>query len=106
MKIREFLALFEGRNPESELRGVLLPFANDLTVIGVANRGEFADMLAEPTQPVNAKPDEPPETLPTGCRMPEQGEPLPEGCKWDDTFIIMEDEPVPAPAKPGREEMI
>lgn len=97
MKIREFLAMFEGRNPESELKGIVLPFAHDLAVVGVANRGEFAQLLADDGNPkASADSDDPPDTLPTGC-TPEQAddvEPLPAGCKWDDTYVIQDDESI------------
>ncbi|MFA5053260.1 MAG: hypothetical protein WC565_04340 [Parcubacteria group bacterium] len=98
MKIREFLALFEGRNPESELKGIVLPFAHDLVVVGVANRGEFATLLAEKDEDEasGVTSDDPPDTLPTGC-TPEQAddvEPLPAGCKWDDTYVILDDESI------------
>lgn len=97
MKIREFLALFEGRNPESELKGIVLPFAHDLVVVGIANRGEFATLLADENddEASGVTSDEPPDTLPTGC-TPEQAEvePLPPGCKWDDTYVILDDESI------------
>lgn len=95
MKIREFLALFEGRNPESELKGIVLPFAHDLVVVGVANRGEFAQLLADDGNPKasDASDDEPPDTLPTGYAPEvEDVEPLSPGCKWDDTYVILDDE--------------
>jgi hypothetical protein len=95
MKIREFLALFEGRNHESELKGIVLPFAHDLAVVGIANRGEFAKLLDDDSEDEasGVTSDEPPDTLPTGC-TPEQAidvEPLPPGQRWDDTYIILDD---------------
>lgn len=96
MKIREFLALFAGRDPESELKGIVLPFAHDLVVVGVANRGEFATLLNEKDDEASGiTSDEPPDTLPTGC-IPEQVvvEPLPPGQRWDDTFVILDDESI------------
>lgn len=93
MKIREFLALFEGRNPESELKGIVLPFAHDLTVVGVANRGEFAELLSDKAS--DEGDDEPPDTLPTGVRpLVEDVEPLPPGQRWDDTYVILDDESI------------
>ena len=92
MKIREFLDMFKGRDPESELKGIVLPFAHDIVVFGVANRGEFANLL---TAKGDAS-DDPPDTLPTGCTMPncEDVADLMPGQRWDDTYIILDDETV------------
>jgi len=90
MKIREFLALFEGRNPESELAfEVLPPFNKSLAVVGVANRGEYADSVE--TDASTALEENGPCTLPTGCTPKEDERPLPAGCHWDDTFVFLEE---------------
>lgn len=92
MKIREFLAEFAGRDPEAELTGIVLPFARDVRVVGVANRAEFAKFLDSPEA---AFSDDVPDTIPTGLEIPvqEQGE-LPAGQNWNDTYIILDDSEV------------
>ena len=89
MKIREFLALFEGRNPESELAFTMLPpFTKGLTVVGVANRGEYADAVEDDA---SALEENGPCTLPTGCTPKEEDRVLPKGCHWDDTYVFLEE---------------
>lgn len=87
MKIREFLELFEGRNPESELIVAKLPLSEQhFSVIGVANRGEVANVEVDASVE-----EEGPCTLPTGCTPKEEVNQLPPGCKWDDTFVFVEE---------------
>lgn len=86
MKIREFLALFEGRNPDSELIVAKLPLSErQFAVVGVANRGEVADVENDDAEEYG------PSTLPTGCTPKEEEHQLPPGCKWDDTFVFLEE---------------
>jgi hypothetical protein len=88
MKVRDFLKEFEGRDPDAELTGIILPFARDMRVVGVANRAEFAKYLDSPEGKFG---DDVPDTIPTGLPIPEPLPELPPGQRWNDTYIILDD---------------
>jgi hypothetical protein len=91
MKIREFLAQFEGRNPESEVGAVIMPFSTELQVIGVLNRGELETACAEP-EAAPATLRDGAEPVASHLLANDVDIALPAGKHWDDTFILLDEE--------------